>query len=298
MIHIIDLEFQKVKKAIGAFLVETRNGLALIETGPYSTYPMLKKAIEDKGFNVEDIKHVFLTHIHLDHAGAAWKFAEMGARVYVHPVGYKHLLDPSKLMDSAKRIYQDAMESLWGEMKAIPEKQMKSIDHGTTIKVGDTTFKAWHTPGHATHHIAWQVGKALFAGDVAGVKIEKGIVMPPCPPPDINIEDWQRSIRLIKSIDLEVMYLTHFGKVVNITRHLNELEKCLLDWANWIKPYWEEDASVAEVVPVFQKYVADTLTAAGIDKDGLLRYEMANPSWMSVTGLMRYWKKKVGKVKT
>ncbi|MEM8907131.1 MAG: MBL fold metallo-hydrolase [Bacteroidota bacterium] len=292
MIEIIDLKFHGNEQTIAAFLVRTSDGPVLIETGPHSSLPSLEKGLAAHGVTLQSIQHVFLSHIHLDHAGAAWYFAQSGAQIYVHPFGEMHLANPKRLMESARRIYKEDMDRLWGQMEAIPEQQLTAVDHETVISIGDTNFKAWHTPGHAVHHIAWQVNDVLFAGDVAGVKIGKGLVVPPCPPPDINVEDWQNSIQLMRSLDIHQLYLTHFGAIANIDEHLTELEKCLLEWANWMYPYWEQGAEQASVRPLFQKYVGQQLLAAGIDMEGLKRYESANPSWMSVAGLMRYWSKK------
>ncbi|MEM1320622.1 MAG: MBL fold metallo-hydrolase [Bacteroidota bacterium] len=294
MTHIIDLNFLKNADSIAAFLLPTTDGLVLVETGPYSTFPSLKAGIEQLGFQVSDVRHVFLSHIHLDHAGAAWAFAERGATIYVHPAGYPHLLDPSRLMNSARRIYQDQMDVLWGDMKAIPADRLRAVNNEEQIEVGDLTFQAWHTPGHAVHHIAWQCGEELFAGDVAGVSIQKGLVVPPCPPPDINIEDWKASINLLREMGDIKIYLTHFGLVDNNAQHLSDLEWQLDNWAQWMKPHWEAGEAAETVIPKFQAYVAGQLSATGIDEEGIKKYEAANPSWMSVAGLMRYWRKKEG----
>jgi glyoxylase-like metal-dependent hydrolase (beta-lactamase superfamily II) len=292
MIHTIDLHFHGQKEAIAAFVVETAEGPALVETGPFSTFPRLREGLEALGYQPEDIKHVFLTHIHLDHAGAAWRFAQQGAKVYVHPKGYRHLVDPSKLMGSAKRIYQDLMDSLWGGMEAIPEDRLVQMEHGAVVKVGDTDFTAWYTPGHAVHHIAWEVDEALFSGDVGGVKIKDGPVIPPCPPPDIHVEDWQDSIRLIKGLGIQRMFLTHYGEVRDVHSHLEDLEGRLLRWAAWMKPHFEEGTSPSDITFLFQDMVKEELLASGItDEVELASYEVANPSWMSVAGLLRYWKK-------
>lgn len=292
MIHILDLHFLDHTDTIASFLIETSEGPILIETGPHSTFDQLKKEVSRVGHQIEDIKHVFLTHIHLDHAGAAWAMAELGATIYVHPFGYKHLQNPVKLMESARRIYQDQMDRLWGEMKLIPEDKLIKVEHGEAIQIGDTKVISHHTPGHAVHHIAWQIDEQLFCGDVAGVKIGDGIVVPPCPPPDINVEDWQESIKKIKAIAPKEIYLTHFGKVTDILPHLDALEKRLLAWANWMKPHFEAQNKPEDITPLFQEYVKQELLAAGIDQEGLAQYEGANPSWMSVAGLLRYWRKK------
>lgn len=292
MVHIIDLHFLDIPQAIAAFVIETSAGPVLVETGPYTTYGHLKQGLQDKGFSMADVRHVLLTHIHFDHAGAAWALAAQGARIYVHPFGAKHLVQPEKLVNSARRIYQDDMDRLWGDMKPIEAAQLQEVAHEQTFTFGDTTVKAWHTPGHAVHHIAWQVGDVLFTGDVAGVRISQGLVEPPCPPPDIQVEDWQASIRLMRSLQPKALYLTHFGKVDDIELHLDTLEKQLINWADWILLKMDKGQAAEEITPDFTAYVANQLKVSGADADTIRQYEAANPSWMSVAGLMRYWHKK------
>lgn len=292
MIHILDLHFLDIPQTIAAFVIETSEGPILVETGPYSTYRHLEKGLQDKGFSMADIQHVLLTHIHFDHAGAAWALAQLGATVYVHPFGVKHLAQPEKLVSSARRIYQDDMDRLWGDMQPIAEDQLKEVKHGEELVFGNTTVKAWHTPGHAIHHIAWQVGDVLFTGDVAGVRIAQGLIEPPCPPPDIYVEDWQNSMKLIQSLHPKALYLTHFGKVEDIESHLSQLEKQLMEWADWIRIKMDSGKTAEKIVPEFQEYVTNQLRASGATQDVIRQYEAANPSWMSVAGLMRYWKKR------
>ncbi len=292
MIELIDLKFQGFKGAIASYLIKTSDGPVIIETGPYSTIDAMKEALAKHGWDLRDIKHVFLTHIHLDHAGSAWAFAEHGARIYVHPFGAKNMADPSKLMSSATRIYGDQMDRLWGTMKNIPEELLYEVRDQEVFKIGDAAIKAWHTPGHAKHHIAWQIGEAVFSGDVAGCKIGDGPVVPPCPPPDINLEDWKNSIEILRKINPSKLFLTHFDEVSNVAQHLNELEAILDDWAQWIKKEWEAGKSVEELTPEFSKYTTQQLLDLGVDHDGVKVYEAANPSWMSVAGLVRYWSKK------
>ena len=224
--------------------------------------------------------------------GAAWALAETGAKVYVHPFGYKHLLDPSKLYNSAKRIYGDEMETLWGDMKSIPEDQLFAVEDKTEIKVGDLTFKAWHTPGHASHHIAWQIGETVFTGDVAGCRVNLGPVVPPCPPPDIDIEAWETSIQKIRALNPESLYLTHFSKVTDVDSHFSELSERLQNWAEWMKPHFEAGTHPNEITPLFQEFAAKELRDAGVSEQEIPMYEAANPAWMSVAGLLRYWKKR------
>jgi glyoxylase-like metal-dependent hydrolase (beta-lactamase superfamily II) len=295
-IHVLDLGFLHLDHAIASFVVEGPQGRALIETGPASTLPQLEAALAQNGWKTGDFQHIFLSHIHFDHAGAAWVFAETGAHIYVHPKGLPHMAAPEKLYNSARMIYGEQMDTLWGEMRPIPETQLTAPEHGCVIEACGLQFRPWYTPGHAVHHIAWQVSDgaetALFTGDVAGVKIANGPVMPPCPPPDIHVEDWRASIQLMRELPVETLYLTHFGKITNKQAHLNELEARLLSWAEWMHPYAAQQADQATIVPLFQAFVQAQLLDAGVAPTDLQRYEAANPAFMSVAGLMRYWKKR------
>ncbi len=291
MIHIIDLKFLGVEQAIASYLIETEKGPILIETGPYSTFKTLTNAISKIGYQAQDIKHVFLTHIHLDHAGSAWAFAEMGAHVYVHPFGAKNMEDPSRLMASATQIYGDQMDRLWGQMKKIDGSLLIEVQNEEVFDFGNVKVKAYHTPGHAKHHIAWEVDKNVFTGDVAGVKIGNGPVVPPCPPPDINLEDWKASIALLRKIDPKSLFLTHFDRIDSIKEHLIQLEEMLDDWSLWIKDRWKSETA-EELTPKFSEYTRNQLISYGVSEDIANVYEAANPSWMSVAGLIRYWKKK------
>ncbi|MEN7546844.1 MBL fold metallo-hydrolase [Rapidithrix thailandica] len=297
MMHIIDLHFLEHQQAIASFLIETSEGPVLIETGPYSTFSHLKKGIENLGYQVEDVKHVLLTHIHFDHAGAAWAFARHGATIYLHPFGARHMADPGKLVESARRIYKDDMDRLWSDIQAIPEKQLQTVEHEETLHIGGVSFISWHTPGHANHHIAWQIGSDLFTGDVAGVKIGDGPVIPPCPPPDISLEKWKNSLEIIRKIQPAKLYLTHYGEVTEIEAHLDLLEEHLNEYAYWIKERWEQGMSLEEMTPLFEQYIQKELKSKGLNDEALAQYQAANPAWMSVAGLVRYWKKKQEKPK-
>jgi len=219
--------------------------------------------------------------------------------LYMHPFGEKHMADPSKLIASAKMIYKDKMDMLWGTLKPIPAAQIVTVSHGEKFTIGGVEIICWNTPGHAVHHCSFQIGKSLIAGDVAGVKIgENGMVVAPLPPPDINIEHWMNSINLLESLDIDTLYIAHFGKVTNVINHLTALRVLLWDWANWMLPYYQDKTPPAEVVPKFAAYVNQQLIDSGVSKEDMIVYESSNPSNMGVFGLLRYWKKKLEKSKS
>ena len=289
--NIIDLKFLGLERAIAVFLVETSIGPILIETGPHSSLPKLKSGLSKLGYELKDIKHVLLTHIHLDHAGAAWAFAEQGAKIHLHPRGYRHLNEPSKLLESARRIYKDQMDSLWGSIKPIPEDNLLTVEDGEVLTFGDVSIKAMHTPGHAQHHIAWQWDQSIFCGDVAGVKIDGGPVVPPCPPPDIDMGDWHSSIDKIKAQHPKQLFLTHYGQINDIDNHLSELKGILKDWLDWMRKRWESGQNEKEITPEFKIYVEGQLKDKGMSEYTIKQYDAANPVWMSVAGLLRYLNK-------
>lgn len=291
-IHTIDLNFLDNSQTIAAYLIETSVGPVLVETGPYSTYETLRKGIKKTGFDIADIQHIFLTHIHFDHAGAAWALAENGAQIYVHPFGLPHMASPEKLFESARRIYGDDMDALWGEMQPIPANQLTAISDGQSIRVGNISMEGFHTPGHASHHIAWSVGDVVFAGDVAGIKIGSGPAAAPCPPPDINLEQWEESIKVLERLEPRVMYLTHFGEVTEVQRQLDGLRENLAEISAWVREHWKNGEPIDQMTEAFDAHVKAMLVAKGLDETELRRYQGANPGWMSVAGLVRYWKKR------
>jgi glyoxylase-like metal-dependent hydrolase (beta-lactamase superfamily II) len=298
-IHSLDLHFQHAANTIASFLVADQNHHILVESGPESTWPQLLSQLQRHNLQPGDIDAVLLTHIHFDHAGAAWKLAEAGARIYVHPLGLPHLANPEKLWQSAARIYgKDNMVRLWGTMDPIDPKKLLPTADMEPILFGKMAFVPVHTPGHARHHIAWKLDQNVFTGDVAGVKIKGGPVVPPCPPPDIHLEDWKASITKIRMLEPGNLYLTHYGTVTSITEHLQELEQTMDDWAAWMKNHFDAGTAPEEITNKFMAYTDKQLAGRGAEKSLRECYELANPSWMSVGGLLRYWKlKQTGKIK-
>ena len=167
----LDLNFQGRRQAIASYLIRSGDAVVLIESGPGSTLPGLEAGLAKERLSPRDVTHVLLTHIHLDHAGAAGRLAQQGAEIYVHPVGAPHMLNPEKLLASAARIYGNRMESLWGEFVPVPEEKLHVVRDDEEIEIGELRFRPVNTPGHAGHHYAYIFEDICFSGDVGGVRI-------------------------------------------------------------------------------------------------------------------------------
>ncbi len=289
-VRLLDLRFQ-VEGTIGAFLVRTSAGPVLVETGPESLWDHLEAAVHAEGFALEDIRHVLVTHIHLDHAGAAWRLARHGARIHVHPAGAPHLQDPTKLLKSATRIYGDAMDRLWGRLEPIPADRLVPVADGETVRIGEAAFQALHTPGHAVHHITWRLDDGLFTGDVGGIRIGSGPAIPPFPPPDIDLAAWLLSIGRMREARPRTVFPTHFGIKRDGAAHLDSLEENLHRIAGWVRDRATPGASEEALVPPFQAFMHDLLAGHGLTEAEIQDYEIADPAFMSVHGLVRYWRK-------
>ena len=288
-IHTLDLDFFRAE-TIAAYLVEADGRLALVETGPDSTWPHLVAALAKHGARPSDVKDVLVTHVHLDHAGAAWRLARAGANVWVHPRGAPHMADPSKLLASAKRIYKEKMDSLWGTLEAIPADRLRLTEDGADIPVGDSRIRVIETPGHAIHHNAYLLDGNVFTGDVGGVAIGDGPNLPPTPPPDIDLPTWARSVERIKAARPDAFYPTHFGRHGDVAGRLDEMMEELHTWAGFVRSGLDAGKDEPAIVPEFDAWLTDRLLAKGVGAAGLDAYKTALPFAMNVTGLVRYWK--------
>jgi glyoxylase-like metal-dependent hydrolase (beta-lactamase superfamily II) len=291
-IHTIDLNFLKRKEAIAVYLIPHKTGAVLVETGPGSTLPILIEKLAVHGYSPGDITHVFLTHIHLDHAGAAGWFASQGAKVLVHPVGKPHMANPEKLLASAKRIYQEKMETLWGDFLPVPLADLVAVNDREIIEINDLKFTAFHTPGHAEHHISWLFEDVCFTGDVGGVRMP-GIfyIRLPMVPPELNIEKWRQSLVLLKEMSISRIAPTHFGIYDDIQKHLIIALDILNENEKWISLNYDENKPVEELREEYVLFLHEQGIRMGVSEETLKTSEVANPSWMGADGLLRYWKK-------
>lgn len=288
----LDLNFQGRPHAIAAYLIRHDQGAVLIESGPGSTISALQAGLQFEGLSPRDITHVLLTHIHLDHAGAAGWLARQGARIYVHPVGAPHMLNPERLITSATRIYGDRMDSLWGEFLPVPVDKLMVLRDGDTVDVGDLHFTAIDTPGHAEHHYAYLFEDICFSGDVGGVRIPGyQYLRVPMPPPELHLERWHESIGRLRRENFKYIAPTHFGLFSDVVWHLKEVETGLDTASRWLEEVMPSEPPIDELRQSYTDWVMKEGERIGLNEEVVRAYELANPLGMSADGLLRYWKK-------
>lgn len=298
-IRVLDLEFQGRPQCVAAFLIDSGQRPLLVECGPASCRPRLLAALQSHGVKPTDLQALLVTHIHLDHAGDAGWWAQQGVPVVVHPLGAPHLIDPSKLIVSAGRIYGDAMERLWGEILPCPADKVIVADLDAPVPLPGQQITAWDSPGHARHHLAYQIGDELLCGDVAGVKLpleghgelssEKppsAYLSVPAPPPEYEREVWLATIAKLEKLPVERLFLTHFGPHEQPQQHWAELKRRVNEVAEFVHERLDWDR--LKLIEAYGQWQRPEFP----DQVSFDRYEQANPFFMSVDGLLRYWKKR------
>jgi len=282
---------------IGSYLLAEANDLAIIDPGPGSMLDSLLASIREAGFDPRDVTHILATHVHLDHAGATGSLVRRmpRAQVYAHSKGVPHLLDTSKVVASAARIYGERMQLLWGEIEPTPQERLHAIEHGDTLYVAGRHLQVLYTPGHAVHHVTFfdpNSGEA-FVGDVAGVRLQDvDYVRAPTPPPDIDLEAWSDSMNLIKSLHPEVLYIAHFGPIRDIDSHFERLHDRLYAWGEFVLAAMRDGKDEAEIITMLIEHTQPELERVANNPKAIQRYEIATNYAMTVQGYMRYWRKK------
>ena len=290
----LDLKFQGRSHAIASYLIRSGEAVVLIESGPGSTLPGLEAGLANEGLSPRDVTHLLLTHIHLDHAGAAGWLARQGAEIYVHPVGAPHMINPEKLLASATRIYGDRMEALWGEFLPVPAAKLHVARDGKEIVIGNLKFIPIDTPGHAEHHYAYLFEDICFSGDVSGVRIPGyQYLRLPMVPPELNLERWHASMKRLRQETFARIAPTHFGIYDDPEWQLREVDKGLDDAERWLEQTMTEDPSmpIEAMRESFTDWMVEQATEMGLSEDVVNAFTVANPPGMSADGLLRYWKK-------
>ncbi len=275
----IDLHHQ-TERTVGAYLLETDDGPALFDCGPSTCIDALKAGFAERGLELTDVRHLLLSHIHLDHAGAAGTLVREhpALQVHVSQIGAPHVVDPSRLEASARRLYGDAFDELWGELAPVPEDNLRIVGNRVL------GLECFPSPGHASHHVCYlHADGTLYAGDAAGVRIVPGRhVLPVCPPPDIDVEAWFRTFEEIERRRPERLALIHFGIVESPSEHLALAREELARWSEWCEQGLDEDAWIDAAR-------GNLVGAIGDEAD---LWERAAPLWQSYAGMKRYWDKR------
>jgi glyoxylase-like metal-dependent hydrolase (beta-lactamase superfamily II) len=294
-ISFFDLDFQEHPRVIASAVLHGPGGVAIIDPGPSSTLPTFRRELAAAGIGIGDLTTLLLTHIHLDHAGAAGTLVRENPRirVYVHEKGAPHMADPAKLLASATRLYGDAMDRLWGEFAPVPREAMTVLSGGERIEAGGRTLDVAYTPGHASHHVSYLSADSgiAFVGDVAGIKImPTGFVLPPTPPPDIDLEHWSGSLDMIESWRPDTLFLTHFGPSSPSSPHVAELRDHLALTGRLVQQSLLRDEDDGAREAWFAEQVRAELRR--MSETDVRTYEVAARFDLNWRGLARYFRKR------
>lgn len=299
---LVDLDFQGQATAIGTGVLELSDGIGLVDPGPTACLGALRRGLEELGFALSDVRAVLLTHIHLDHATASGTIVREvpEARVYVHPRGAIHMIDPSRLLASAGRIYGDRMDTLWGEFLPVPAGSVVEVDEGDVVALGDRTFDVAYVPGHAKHHVAYfeQDSGTAWIGDVGGIRVPPGGAIPVTPPPDVDVEVWNESMDRVLEWNPGRIIPTHFGPVEDPESHFAELRVELGRWADRVRDSLADDDPTRPDPSADQARARDFAAwaegglRARLPAETVDTYVAAFGAADSWWGLARYWRKK------
>ncbi len=277
---VIDLLHQGVPRAIASYLLPADEP-ALVDCGPATCVPALEAGLANHGLRLTDVRHLVLTHVHLDHAGAAGTLVRRhpGLRVHVGEIGAPHLIDPSRLERSARRVWGDQFDALWGELVPVPEESLSVV--------GDRCLDmdAFPTPGHAVHHVSYLASDGTcYSGDATGVRIAPAShLLPASPPPDVDLEAWDATLVELERRDPVRLCLSHFGIFDDVPDHLARMRERLAHWAEAVESGVTEDEFVAG---------AEAELEAAVDPETARSYRTAAPVESSWAGLRRYWDKR------
>jgi len=292
----IDLRFQGRPNVIAAAIAESPGGVAIIDPGPTSCLETLELGLQARGIRWPDVRHILLTHIHLDHAGASGTIVREHPHVIVavHERGARHMIDPTRLLDSATRLYGDQMDRLWGEFAPVPTNRLVSLVGGERFEAGGRIFNVAYTPGHASHHVSFFDASSgvAFVGDTAGVCVDGGYVLAPTPPPDVDLELWATSLETILAWSPSTLFLTHFGPSMRVRDHCAELSDHLRQAAERVRASLGEPGTDEERSVRFEAWLRQELRQH-MNDSRVEEYIVAAAFRYLWIGLARYWRKKL-----
>jgi glyoxylase-like metal-dependent hydrolase (beta-lactamase superfamily II) len=291
----VDLKFRGTPNVIATAVATDAGGLALIDPGPTSCLSALELGLNGLGIRLGEVRHILLTHVHLDHAGVTGTLVRRypDLKVFVHERGTPHLIDPARLIRSATRVWGDQMRTLWGEVVPVPASNIVTISTPQRIDAGGRAFDVTYTPGHASHHVSFldRSSGVAFVGDVAGIRSSGTYVRPPTPPPDIDVDLWIESAAKVEKWNPETMFLTHFGPSNNVRVHLQSFVENLRAAADWVRKSLLEPGTDEEKARDYAEFIDRELRRHLRDAE-ILPHRVGAPFEVSWLGLARYWRKK------
>jgi glyoxylase-like metal-dependent hydrolase (beta-lactamase superfamily II) len=296
-LDLLDLNFLGKPGVIASCLLTGPGGAAVVDPGPAGSVEGLRHALAAHGVGVQDLDGILITHIHLDHSGATGLLVRENPRlkVYVHERGAPHVVDPGRLLQSATRLYGNDMDRLWGEIAPVPASNVTVLAGGEHLVVGGRGIDVEYTPGHASHHVTYfdrSTGVA-FVGDTGGIRVgSSDYLVPPTPPPDIDLEAWSDSIDRILAREPTALFLTHFGPVRPAARQLRSVEARLRANAALVRESLEQEGSDEDRIARFSAVLGAELRRH-MSEEETARYELAVPLSHCWQGLARYWRKRM-----
>lgn len=295
-LSLIDVRHLGNPQVIAAGVVEAGAGVAIVDPGPASSLPQLLATLERSGLGPGDIRRLLLTHIHLDHAGATGSLLGLNPRieVYVSERGAPHLVEPSRLLASARRLYGADMDRLWGPVLPVPAGNLHPLAGGERLALDGVRLDVAYTPGHASHHVSYlhRASGMAFVGDVAGIRISgHDYVFPPTPPPDIDLPLWFASLDQVAAWRPARMFLTHFGASEEVEPHLAAMRERLAHWAEWVRERLVAGGEEQALVQAFIAAVGADVRRQ-FDEAAARRFDQAVGVRYCWGGLARYWRKR------
>ena len=292
----IDLNFRGSDRVIATAVLMGPDGVTLVDPGPTSCLPALEGGVQQRGLTLRDVRTLLITHIHLDHAGAVGTIVERvpSIQVHVHERGAPHMVDPTKLLASATRLYGDQMDTLWGAFLPVPAANVHALQGGERIATAGTTLRVAYTPGHAKHHVSFldEATGMAYVGDTGGIRVSGDYLLAPTPPPDIDLAAWRESLAVIDAWNPVSLFLTHFGVVTGAKAHVARFRETLSAQAEAVRQSLAAGSTDEERTRVFVEHLRRDVRKT-LPEHEARATELAAPFDQLWQGLERYWKKQM-----